>query len=298
MTIASISLIQAQKTTLEIQLKTGEVYQQKTYSKMNIEQDMSGQKIAMVMIIKGHMSYLVQSLDQSIYHMEVEYDSLNMSMDLPQGKIEFGTDNNSSENVFSKIMLQMINKPFQVRMNNKGKILEIKNIEVLFDDAFKEFPEIPEAQVVQIKKQLMDAYGEKAFKGSIEMISAIFPDSPVVIGDSWVNQTKLESGMAAEMSTTYTFKEDNSDYYLIHGDSKIETIDKDAYIESNGMSMRYDLQGVMDSTIKIDKDTGWIIEALIDQNIQGDAHIKENDQIPNGMTIPMIMKNEILITNE
>ena len=53
----------------------------------------------------------------------------------------------------------------------------------------------------------------------------------------------------------------------------------------------------MDSEIKVDKNTGWIIEAIINQSITGDAYIKENPQLPNGMKIPMTMINEMVITD-
>jgi len=130
------------------------------------------------------------------------------------------------------------------------------------------------------------------------MVTAIFPDNPVNKGDKWTIKTNLESGMAALMTTEYEFTDLGSDYAMIKGNSVIETEDKDAYIESNGMPMKYDLTGSMISEIKVDKETGWIIEANINQEIKGDAYIKGNPQLPNGMKIPMIMKNEMTIAKE
>ena len=68
--------------------------------------------------------------------------------------------------------------------------------------------------------------------------------------------------MSAKMETVYELKELSDSYYQIFGNSRIETADKDAYIESNGMPMKYDLTGSMDSEIKVDKNTGWIIASL------------------------------------
>ena len=64
------------------------------------------------------------------------------------------------------------------------------------------------------------------------------------------------------------------------------------------MPMKYDMSGSMSSEIKVDKETGWIIEATITQEITGDAYIKENPQIPEGMKIPMTMINEMTIRNQ
>ena len=129
------------------------------------------------------------------------------------------------------------------------------------------------------------------------MVTAIFPDKPVNRGDKWTINTKLESGMSAEMTTDYEFTDLTSDYALINGNSTIKTADKDAYIESNGMPMKYDLTGSMISEIKVDKNTGWIVEAKIKQEIKGDAYIKENPQVPSGMKVPITMINEMVIHN-
>src|SRR5690625_4306784 len=147
------------------------------------------------------------------------------------------------------------------------------------------------------KIQIINSYKGEELKSNIEMITAIYPDSPVNRGDKWTINTKLESGMSANMTTDYEFAELTSEYALIKGKSTIVTADKDAYIESNGMPMKYDLTGSMDSEIKVDKNTGWIIEATINQKIEGDTYIKENPQLPNGMKIPKTMINDMVITN-
>lgn len=297
--LASIILTscQAQQTELKLLLEKGKEYKQISNTKATIIQDFDGQKMNMDMTVKGTMSYFVKEVNENDYEMDVKYENLSMTMQLPQGTMEFSSDKKNENDIYSMILAEMINNPFQVKMTKRGKITEVKNIESLFDSAFSNFSQIPENQIIQIRAQLMKAYGGEAFKGNIEMVTAIYPDKSVVQGESWEINTKLESGMSANMTTTYTFKENNSNYYLIVGDSKIVTADKNAYTEFNGMPMRYDLTGNMLSEIKVDKITGWIIEANISQNISGDVYIKSNPQMPNGMKIPMVMKNETIFTN-
>ena len=287
----------AQQTELGLNLELGKEYRQLTDSKATIIQDINGQKMDMVMTIVGSMSYLVKNVIEGDYEMEVKYESLSMSMQLPQGTMEFSSEKNDEQDIFSTILAEMKNKPFQIKMTKSGKIKEVRDIELLFESAFGKFSQIPENQMAQIKTQWMKSYGEEAFKGNIEMVTAIYPDKPVNKGDSWVIKTKLESGMSADLTATYSYAENNSDYYLIVGDSKIATIDKDAYVESNGMPMKYDLTGNMSSEIKVDKVSGWIIEAKIKQDIQGDVYIKGNPQMPEGMKIPMVMKNDMTYTD-
>ena len=49
--------------------------------------------------------------------------------------------------------------------------------------------------------------------------------------------------------------------------------------------------------IKVDKNTGWIIEAKINQEMKGETQVNATPQMPDGMTIPMMMNNEINFTD-
>lgn len=289
---------QAQQTELKLNLTKGKAYKQITNAKVKIIQHINGQKINSEMTLIGTMSYLVKEVNENDYEMDVQYESLSMSMQLPQGKMEFSSEKNDEQDVFSMILGEMKNKSFQIRLTKRGKVIGVKNIELLFESVFKKFSQIPENQLIQIKAQLMKAYGEKAFKGNIEMITAIYPKKSVIKGESWNIITKLESGMSAELSTTYKFTESTTNFHVIVGDSKIVTGDKDAYVETNGMPTRYNLKGTMSSNIKVDKISGWIIEAKINQAFQGDVYIKDNPRLPGGLKIPMIMESNMTFTNK
>jgi hypothetical protein len=291
--IAALSC-KAQATELNLNLEAGKSYKQVTEYKSTINQTFNGQSMEIIMTMKGAVDYLVTAVNDSIYDLEVRYESLGMSMKMPQAEMEFSSENPAENDVFSLFLSEMINFPFEVKMSKTGKVLEVKRIDALFAKIFDTFPDLPEAQKEQVKSQLMNAYGEAAFKGNIEMVSAIFPDHPVNKGDKWVIETKLESGIAGKLITTYEFLGEKDGYNLIAGNSIFETDDKDAYIESNGMPMKYDLAGTMISQIKIDKNSGWIVDAILNQNIGGDAYIKANPQMPEDMKFTMSMKTEMV----
>ena len=58
------------------------------------------------------------------------------------------------------------------------------------------------------------------------------------------------------------------------------------------------MTGTMTSEIKINRKTGWVIESKTSQTIQGTAQIKDNPQMPGGMSIPMTMNNEMTVTEK
>lgn len=287
----------AQKADLKLNLEIGTVYKQTTASDVTIVQEFGGQTMEILMSVEGDMSYKVISKANSNYEMEVTYDRLGMTMKMPQGEMSFSSEKNDESDIFSSILAELRNKPFTVTMTEKGKVLGVKNMDVLLESVFSKFSEVPEAQLSQIKSQLEKSYGESGLKGNIEMVSSIFPEKSVAIGDQWKIETKLESGMNATISSTYKYVEKNSTYILINGDSKIATVDTDEYMSSNGLEMKLNLAGTMKSEIKIDPKSGWTIEARILQDLKGESIVKPNAQLPDGMTIPMQMETNMVISN-
>lgn len=288
----------AQKSGLSLNLQKDQVYKQTTTSSSTIVQDINGQKLNMVMTMNGTMSYRVKAVNANGFNMEASFDNLSMAMQLPQGAVEFSSEKNDPNDVFSRILGSMKNKPFRLVMSKSGKVTEIQDIDALWGTAINQFSELSDAQKAQIQEQIMKSYGEAAMKGNIESATAIYPEKLVNKGDKWTVSTKLEAGMAADLTTDFQYAENSADHALIKGNSTIATANKDAYIETNGMPMKYNMAGSQVSEIKVDKKTGWILEAKINQNMKGDAHIKDNPQVPGGLTIPMTVATEMTISGK
>ncbi len=292
-----LTSFQTQEADLGLRLEKGKTYRQTSHSNSTVIQHFGGQEIKMDMVVKGSMVFLVKSVDNEQYELETRYERLSMSMQTPQGTMEFSSDDDNSQNVFSQIMSAIIDRPFQVIMGKRGEIIDVQGVEGLWENAINQFDELPAMQKEQIKSQLMNTFGNKALKGNMEMITRIFPANAVKMGDEWAVKTNLEGAMAASVNTRYQLSDINADHVLINGQSVIESLDGEKYVEMGGMELRYDIKGTMTSEIKIDKSSGWVIEAKISQNMKGDGHIKGNPQMPDGMTIPMETTTETVMTH-
>ncbi len=286
-----------QNADLSLKLEKGKEYKQVTQTNATISQEINGQLLNMGMKMNATMVFHVIDITNDGYEMETRFEKLGMSMSMPQGAIEFSSEKNDKTDIMSTVLAAMKNKIFSLTLSKTGKVIEVRNIDNLWSTTINAFAQLNEIQKEQIQAQIMKAYGGDAIKGSIESVTAIYPENPVNEGDKWNVNTKLEAGMSANMVANYEFSEIKKDFAVIKGKSTIETNDKDAYIETNGMPLKYDLKGSQTSEIKVDVKTGWIIEAKINQEIKGDAFIKENPQMPEGMKIPMVMKSEMLIKN-
>ncbi|RZK25532.1 MAG: hypothetical protein EOO43_05280 [Flavobacterium sp.] len=301
------SYSQAQKETsinklypnekIELNLSKGETYRQNMATDMSMDQNVGGEDITIKMHISGKTAYKVLNVMDTIYDIEVRYESLAMKMDIPGGGINIDSETQNTGDVFSKVLAAMKKHPFQVKISKRGKVLEVKNIDHLYN-AFNDFPELPAAQKEQIKKQLAESYGEKSFRNNLEISLCIFPVKTVSKGERWTIKGKFESGTSAEIETTYELKEVAADYYLLTSVAKISTLNNDTYVERNGMQIKSSLNGTTNAEIKIDKKTGWIIYSKTNQQMAGTTTIKGNDAIPGGMTLPIKMNNIITISGQ
>ncbi len=282
------------KADLGLKLNVGEIYSQSYISKNTITQTINGMEQVITMEITGGMDFHVNEKLGDRYSMSASYSSLTIKMNSPMGEMVFSSESEGVD-IFSIMMKAIVGKEFIVEMSRAGTISKIENLDVIFRGMLESFPELPEPQKEQVLAQIEQAYGEKAFKGNIEMITAIFPNKKVKIGNSWENSVKLESGMSGLMNNTFTLTGVSSDAIFIEGTSQISTENKDAYIEANGMPTRYNLTGTMRTSYKLDPQSNWIIEGKIEQEISGEVQIKDNPNLPGGMTIPMVMKNEMTV---
>lgn len=291
-----ISTAQAQQK-LQLNLKKGESYQQVTLNDASITQEILGQSMEITLGVSSSMSFTVLNVNRDGYDMQVSFNYMKLSMGSLQSKMEFDSENPDEDDAFSQIMSGVVGESFNIKMSKSGKVLEISGIEAMWEKAF-ENQNISGAEKAEIITQLNQTYGSEAIKGNIEMVSAIFPENKVSKGDQWTNDVNINSGMKGLASTTYTYMGSEEDRHLISGSGEITTSEEGSKINTNGLELTMNLNGIMESEIAIDAATGWIVEATVNQKIDGTANMEANEQMPTGLTIPMKIRNEMQVTDK
>jgi hypothetical protein len=61
--------------------------------------------------------------------------------------------------------------------------------------------------------------------------------------------------------------------------------------EVDGMEMNIQLSGTQTGQSEIDEATGWLLRSKIEQNFFGALKISPNEQMPDGMSIPMTIQS-------
>lgn len=293
-----VVFLHGQEVELSLNLEKGKEYRQVLQNLSIINQQIQSQDMTMEMSFDASVVMKVKELLENGYLMEVRYEKLMMSVKTPYASMEFGSETVDENDVFGRLMSALKDVSFDIVMTRTGKVSEVRNIESLWEAALDQVGNLDANQREQAVAQIKQGFGENAFKGNIELATAIFPDHPVREGDKWTIHTELEAGMASKVASTYELTGLTAAHAKLKGNSQIETLDKDAYIEANGMPVKYDLAGAMISLITIDRETGWIVEGQISQEINGETFIMENPQLPDGMVIPMTMLNDIKITGQ
>lgn len=281
---------------MSLKLEKGKVYKQIMNADENIDEDINGMAFNMKMNISGTISFLVKDINENGFIMDAQYETLSMSIQTPQGNMDYSSEKKDETDIFSQILAALKYKTFEINMSKSGRIIEIKNIESLWGKLIDQFSQLNEAQKEQVKAKLLESYGNDAIKGNFEMTTAIYPEMAVSKGDKWNITTPLKGNLSVDIHTEYTFADLTKNYALIKGYSILETADTSAYTEINGMEVKYKLKGSMLSDIKVDNQSGWIIEARIHQDVKGDAFMKANAQFPEGMKIPITFQNEMTVT--
>lgn len=293
-TLLTLSLF---SETLELKLKKDSTYYQKIVSTSLVTQTFNEQAIELNMGVSGVMAFKVIDFKDNIYTMEVKYEQLGLSMGITGGETtDFNSNKNDTNDMVSTILKNMIKKSFNLKMDKTGKILEVTNIEKLYESMFEGLENVSDEQKEQIKAQLMTTYGSDSLKGNIEMSTAIFPTIQVKKGDKWNIITDLSAGFIAKLNSTYELKEINKDSYTINGNGTLTSETNDKYVESNGVFIKYNIGGAVLSQITVDKATGWISESKITQTFEGTNHIKFEADSTEDTPVPMNMKTDILIT--
>lgn len=308
-----VTSIQAQTVDLSLKLEKGKEYKQVTSQKTSALMNVEGQKSDAIISVNGAMTYRVTSINENGYNMDAKFDELSMSRQMPQNTQEFSSETNDTDDEISGILSAMKGKSFEVLMTKNGEITQIKNSDALWQTAMEKFEPQSEMdreqiEIEQLKTHLLKAYGDEGLKSKINLVMSFYPDRPVKKGDKWTTNTNNEIGFAAKICSEYQLADLTSDYALIKGKATIEPVDKDKFNDSSGVPMKYNLTGSMISEIKVDIKTGWIIEAKVNNELNGNVYIEHDLPVPIRssqesyknkieMEIEMTMTNEILVTN-
>ena len=278
-------------------LTVGESYYHDNKTKVVKTQEINGESLISDISYGGKMSFLVKEKKDSVYHLEVRFQTMYLKVNSNGNEITANTQQIDSTDILSMLLKELTESPFDISISKYGIVQEV-TMEKVFDNLFSFNPDLPKIEKARMIYMLKQSFGEKAMKGSVEMLTAIYPKKVVKEGDKWKNKIRLETVSGITMENEFVLEELNQDFAIINSQSKTISDDNNSFIKINGELLRFNSNGSMISTFKIDKNTGWIKESEINQNISGVNEKKWREDSQIILKIPFEYVGSIILKNE
>jgi hypothetical protein len=283
--IATTNFIHAQ-TNLTYNLKVGDQFKMEQVANQDIVQDMNGKKHEMKNLIEGDFTFVVASINDSLYQLKFKFDRFKMmSTSSIMGEIlSVNTNANITEDdIEGKIFAELVKVNLTMTMYKNGKIKFIEGSNALISQMVNAVGDIDDFTKEVMKESMKEEFSNKSLAMSFEQMTYLYPNKTVKIGDTWDNSFKGE----LSSKNTWTLKSITNDDVTITGLSIVTFLNKDADVE-----MR--LEGDMTSDLTTSLETGFIKTMTTNSTVKGNSIMhKMNDlKVPTTITSNIIYKIE------
>jgi hypothetical protein len=292
----------ADKVDLKLRLKAGDSHEMKMTQTQDISQTMNGQEMNMKQIMEMVMGIDCLSVDaDGVMDVQMSYKSVKMIMDGPMGHMEFDSanpqpidPNRPDQKMMASMVSAMAGCKFQMTVKHTGETSNVRGIEDMLAKIRNVIPAGPEMEGMD--KLLDKMFDEKKLGELTGNMMGTFPSEPIAVGDAWYDTQSINLMMPIDVDTTYMLKSRKDGIAYIDAAAKIDMGDSSKPIEidpENKMSMQ--LSGTINTTSEVDEKTGLTRKSNITMNLSGVMRMEANEQMPEGMTMPMTIKGDAVV---
>ncbi len=282
-----------EKFDLKLNLKKGQKFGLKMVSDQKISQTMMGQQQKMNRMIAMGFSFEVLAVDaDGNISIKTTYQTIHIKMEGPMGVMEYDStrpEEAGAANPMSAMYKAMLGQSFVMKLSPKGGVLDIKGMDEMIAKMIDKMA-TNEAMKQQAREMTKNFINEDKMKEMSGTMVAALPQKPVGIGEAWTNKISIPAGFPMEIDITNTLTDHKDGMITIQTNAKIETGDQPKPIEMGPMKMTMKMKGAQKGTIQIDEATGWIVRSKTDVNFTGEMKMEPNEQMPQGMTIPVTVE--------
>lgn len=300
----SISVLAQNAVNLKMNLEKNKIYRLSSASEQTIIQTVNGNQ--QTIESKSNTTVSIKMIDATADFMitEVRIDSLitnTNAMGKTTSMSSVGErDIKSTEmaDIVSYFMNRLTKNALYVKMDFRGKVLEIVNSKMLSDVIMKDTSSItltgPKASAV--KTQIGSLISENTLKTMVETFTYYLPGKQVSKGDDWnVTTTTNSGGMTLDIITNFHLDGVNGNDANLTAESEIKTALGAGPMVANGATITYDdIKGLSKSNIVIDVLTGLIVEEKAKTHIAGNLGVSGPGF---SMQIPMDINSETKVTS-
>jgi len=271
----SLYQVTAEKTQYRLKLEAGKQYYMQTITEQQIADPTPAKEGTAVMTIGTGAKLDVSSIDAN-GNAQVTYTYKWIKIGVKSGTEEKVYDSSKSDSTVPQelqFFAPLLEENFSLTLTPEGRISEIKGLEKVRSNVEQKLPEGPIKEIA--KSSLNQWLSDQVLREGIENAMAIYPDTPVGVGDSWSRNTAYSGGSAMILENKWTLKERKNGVAVIEVASSIKPNPnaKPTEMGSPGMTSSSEFTGNQNGIIEIQESTGLIIKSNITQQMSGQTTI-------------------------
>ncbi len=268
------------QTTLQYQLKKGDVFKVKQDAEQIITQELDGATHEITNHIDGILEFKVLGELNNGYEVALTFKDLNLKMTSSiQGELmNVKAKEVNDEDMQSKVFNTILNNPVKMVLAKNGNILKVQGGDSLVSKMARASGLEDEFSINMMKKSLENEFGSEALSNSYKQMTFIYPDKKVNVNDKWENvyNGKLKT------TNVWTLKSIEENKAKISGKAKV-------LMDVTDANTVMKLSGTQTTTLTADTNTGFIKHMLVEGLSNGVSTMKQM----GGQEIPTTIKSKI-----
>ncbi len=282
-----------EKKNIFLNLEKGKIYKLETKSEQTITQTIMGFNNEMKTEIEADIEYTVADISpDKVYTLSSKFEGMKIKMDAAMMKIN-SEDSTGLNKIMHDAMAAFKGFSFSMKVTQAGKVKEISGADSLLCYLGQRMMTSDSVKGKDLNETWSKYFNKNSLGANFENIFAYFPHQAVGEGDSWEKAYENSTIFPMKINSKFKLKKLTAEYAVIKSDATIET-SSSPVMEMGGMKMKYKIKGEQESTIKVDINTGWIIESETIGKIKGEMAM-DMGKLGNksGMNISIPIKIEM-----
>lgn len=265
-----------QAVELKYNLEKNKVYRAKISSTQAQTTSMQGVDRSVETVSNTYFSIKMLDSKPDFIIAEAQFDSIITEVSAPPMLLNSNNkgDINSPEitEVMSCVLNRLCNSKILVKMDYRGKILEIMNYPVIAENVLAGTDSL-KGQVAMAAPQIKILGDKDGIKGSIEGVTYYLPNKKVKKGAQWNSDIlSLAGGIGMTISSNYELKEIDGNIATLGVNNSMKPSSAEP-ISMGGAEITNELSGLAKGTLEVDAQSGWIIKSESKAQLSGEMHV-------------------------
>ena len=285
-----------EKIELRLRLKKGDSFELSMTMDQDVVQKIQGRKHGMKQTMRSGYTMDVLDVDaEQNATIKVTYNAILFRQKSAAALIEYDSaDPPETVHPAAQGFAGLVGQGFSMTLSPEGFVLDVQGADEMMDNVIASFDLDDESVREDLAESTRAQWGSEAMKEMMESVTAIYPDGPVGVGDSWRREVTVTKGFPSTMENTWTLKHRKGGLAMIGLRSKVKPNRNAAPMALPNMSLSYELSGTQSGTIWLQEATGWTTSSEMTQDFSGKLTV-DTKTAGQSVTLPITIKSVIKV---